>query len=182
MSEYHSLYIRVKISEEKLQQFFNARPVAQSTDENWLTWWNSHEMYSKQPLEQIPQYHTQNNRAVFDQLVNDRNFGSVEHYDTASQSWTFISAFFSENYIEILPMLALLKHLATYQHPEETGVALIYYFLWGDDEVMAYLEFANGQAMLKPYTKTQEIDAAILGEANKAIEAAVETYNKQFED
>ena len=182
MSEYHSLYIRVKINEEKRQQFFREKPDVQNVDANWQAWWNSQEMYSKQPLEQIPHYTTQNNRAIFDQLLHDRNSGSSEHYDAVSQNWTFISVFFSENYIEILPMLALLKSLAAYQHSEETGVAIIYDFLWGDDLVMAYLQFANAQAMLKPYTKIQEIDQVILGEANRAIKDAVEKYNKQFED
>jgi len=182
MSEYASLYIKIQINEEKLQQFFQDKPAPQSTDENWLQWWESREMYSKQPLLDIPHYHVQNNRAIFDELLNGRDFGSVEHYNKNEESWTFISVFFSENYIEILPMFTLLKQLAIWQDAAHTGVAFIYDFCWGQHEVMAYLAFANQQALLTNYVTPEEIEPAILEEANVKLEAAVKKFNQQFED
>lgn len=180
MSEYNSLYIKVKIREEKLQQFFQKKPVPQNLDENWLEWWNSRKMYGKQPLEQIPYYHGQNNREIFNQLLSNLDFGSVERYDTATENWTFISVFFSENYTEILPMLSLLKQLAMYQETEEIGVAFIYDYCWDCNQVMAYLEFANQQALLKSYISPTKIDPTILDEANRTLEAAIEKFNQQF--
>lgn len=44
MSEQCSLYINIQIKEEKLQQFFQKKPLPQSIDENWLQWWESREM------------------------------------------------------------------------------------------------------------------------------------------
>ncbi|MFD2962485.1 MULTISPECIES: hypothetical protein [Olivibacter] len=182
MSEYSSLYINIQIKEEKLQHFFQEKPMPQSIDENWSKWWDSRKMYSKQPLSNLPYYRVQNNRAVFDQLLDGRDFGGVEHYDKNTERWTFIVVFFSENYTEISPMLSLLKQLATYQDVVDTGVAFIYDFFWDCEEVMAYLEFASQQALFKDYSTTKEIEPAILIEANRALEAAVEKFSQQFKE
>ena len=182
MSEYASLYIKIQIKEERLRQFFLDKPVPQTVDENWLQWWDNREMHSKPPLLNIPHYQVQNNRAAFDQLLHGRDFGSVEHYDKTDKSWTFITVFFSENYLEILPMLSLLKNLATYQDMGDTGVAFIYDFCWGGEEVMAYLEFAGQQAIFNNYISPREIAPSILEQANSTLEAAMEKFNQQFED
>lgn len=182
MAEYSSLYIKIEIAEEKLNQFFLDKPVQSMLDDAWLEWWNSREMYGKQALEQLPAYSTATNRAVFDELLRGRDFGATERYDTASQSWTFIAVFFSENYIEILPMLSLLQSLAAYQEHTQKGVAFIYDFCWGHHEVMAYLEFVDQKAWLKKYIDPTEIAPAILEEADRRLEEAVSYFNKQFGD
>lgn len=182
MSEYYSLYINIQISREKLNRFFEEKPLQLAPDENWKSWWNSREMHSKQPLERIPAYQKNSNRDIFDSLLKKKNFGSFERYDPASQRWTFVSVFFSENYVELLPMLALLKTLADCHGTEEKGVAFIYDFYWGNTSVMAYLDFSGTQTLLKNYTKAAEIDPEILNEANQLLETAVELLNKQFED
>lgn len=182
MSEPNSLYVKIKISEEKLQQFFRDKPTPQTIDDDWLSWWDSREMYSKQALASIPVYRVESNRHLFDELINDLNFACFEQYDPTSQNWTFVSVFFSENYTEILPMLAMLKGLARYQRPDDTGVAILYDFLWGDSSVMAYLDFSDQQASLKAYTNIAEIKPSILSTANQVLENAVDSFNKRLED
>ncbi len=182
MSEPNSLYVKIKIKEEKLGHFFQQKPIHLTIDDNWRAWWDSREMYSKQELTYIPIYRTENNRAVFDELLKDIDFGSFEQYDRHAQSWTFVSVFFSENYLEILPMLALLKNLASYQEPTEKGIAMIYDFCWGGTSTMAFLEFYEQKALLKDYTETTQIEPSILEEANQVLSATVEAFNKRFED
>ncbi len=182
MAEYSSLYINLEINEEKLNQFFFEKPVSQVIDDDWLEWWNSREMHGKKPLEQLPAYVTATNRNVFDELLQDKDFGAKERYDRASQRWIFIVVFFSENYNEILPMLSLLKSLAAYQESTQRGVAFICDFCWGHHEVMAYLEFADQKALLKKYIAPAEIASFIIEEADRKLEQAVADFNKQFED
>lgn len=182
MSEPHSLYVKIKITKEKLQQFFLDKPLPQTVDDNWQSWWDSREMYAKQTLEHIPLYTVDSNRKLLDELLNDRGSGCLEAYDLHSQNWTFISVLFSENYIEILPMLALLKSLAHYQDSDGTGVAMIYDHLWGDGGVMAYLDFSGKQAVLKNYKTTTEMEPATLQKANETLETAMAQLNKQLED
>lgn len=42
--------------------------------------------------------------------------------------------------------------------------------------------FLIAQGVLKAYTRPEEVDAARLEVADKALEAAIERFNKQFED
>lgn len=182
MSEYSSLYINIEITEEKLNQFFLDKPVSQVLDDEWQGWWDSRKMYGKQSLEQLPVYGTATNRDVFDELLQDRDFGAKEFYDSASKRWIFIAVFFSENYNEILPMLSLLKSLASYKESTQRGVAFIYDFCWGHHEVMAYLEFADQKALLKEYITPGEIASVIIEEADRRIEQAVADFNNQFKD
>ena len=181
MSEQCSLYIKIQIKEEKIQQFFQEKPLPQSIDEDWTRWWESREMSGKKRLVCVPNYTVQNNRAVFDELLKSRYAASVEHYDKDEESWTFITVYFSENYLEILPMLSLLKQLVSYQDDDNTGVAFIYDYCWGGDEVMAYLFFANQQAWLKNFVTLEEIEPAVLKEVNEKLEAAVKKLSQQFE-
>lgn len=180
MSEYNSLYINIQIEEAKLRQFFEEKPAEQSVDKNWLTWWDSRKMYGKQPLDSLRTYQTSSNRVIFDELLLGRDYGASEHYNEASKTWIFISVFFSENYQEILPLLALLKNLASHQDMGDKGVAMIYDHLWGSDSVMAYLEFTHQQARLKDYTQTAAIELSILHAANQSLEKVVNAYNKKF--
>ena len=177
MSEYRSLYINVRIAEARLQQFFADKPVEQPLDNDWLAWWDSREMYGKQPLTQIPICRTATNRAVFDELLSYKDMVASERYDDASGSWIFVAVFYSENYTEILPMLALLKQLATYQDAEGKGVALIYDFYWGDNDVMAALTLENGQASLQTHTTIDQLDAEVLAQANRTLDATMEKLN-----
>ena len=170
MSEYQSLYINVRIAEARLRQFFADKPAEQLLDNDWLAWWDSREMYGKQPLTQIPICRTATNRAVFDELLSYRDMVASERYDSASGSWIFVAVFYSENYTAILPMLALLKQLATYQDADEKGVALIYDFYWGDHDVMASLAFGGGQASLQAHTETDQLDPEVLAQANRTLQ------------
>ena len=177
MSEQCSLYVKIEISKEQLKRFFKERPTPAIIDNNWQQWWDSRQMYSKELLTNLPNYPKKNNRAAFEQLLQQRESVSVEQYNENDNSWTFLTLFFSENYFEIIPMLALLKELAYYQQAHETGVAFVYDFYWDRAAVMAYLEFTNQKALLKTYTVPTEIPTAILAEANDALEAVVSRLN-----
>lgn len=181
MSEPNSLYVKIKITKEKLDQFFHGKTPPQLPDDNWNAWWDTRKMYSKQALQNIPIYQGESNRHILDEFINDQDFACFEQYDAISQDWIFVSVFFSENYTEILPMLAFLKELAHYQDHDDKGTAIIYDFLWGDGSVMAYLEFSSQQATLKAYTKITEIAPTMLYIANQTLEKAVDSFNRKLE-
>lgn len=169
--ELDTLYISVEIKNDQLQQFFKNAPQPEHIDDNWTAWWDSRLMYDKSDLDRIPGYSKRNNRAVLEELLSDPSFSASEHYDEANQCWTFIALHFSENYIEILPMLAFLKQLAPYC---VSGVALIYDWMWGGNTIMAFVQFEAGKAWLKPVTESFEIDLKLFEHADQQIRAAAE--------
>jgi len=177
--ELNTLYINIQIKKGKLNEFFVAKPMTTGIDDNWKQWWDSCEMYNKTELKNIPTYTKENNRNVIDDLLRDSFFCSTEQYDDKKQQWGFTSLNFSENYYEILPMLAFLKQLGLYT---ESGYALIYDWMWGDEAVMAFVEFRKGQAWLEPITTHAQIAPKILDEANRYLQEVSESFYKKGQD
>ncbi|WP_104385419.1 hypothetical protein [Sphingobacterium sp. HMA12] len=169
--ELDSLYIKIQIEKARLNEFFAAQPISPNYDDNWSQWWESRQMYSKTALEIIPGYSQARNREVFDNLLKDRFYGAKEHYDEEKQHWTFAALNFSENYHEILPMLALLKQLEGYALD---GFALIFDWMWGGDTVMAYVDFKEGYALLETVTEPYEIELRRFEEATQNLQALAE--------
>jgi hypothetical protein len=125
-------------------------------------------MYGKTALEIIPSYSQARIREVFDNLLKDRFYGAKEHYDEEKQLWTFAALNFSENYHEILPMLALLKQLEGYALD---GFALIFDWMWGGDTVMAYVDFKEERALFETVTESAEIELKRFEEADQNLQA-----------
>ncbi|WP_418360821.1 hypothetical protein [Sphingobacterium detergens] len=167
MSELNSLYINVQIKKEKLEQFFRAKPHQAGMDDNWRQWWDSREMYNKEALIAIPSYRSETNRAVLDELLRDEYFGAMEQYDTEKLQWTFAALNFSENYYEILSLLAFLKHLAEYT---EGGFSIIYDWMWGGDSIMAFVEFEQGKALLEAVSESTQLAPGLIEKADKNLE------------
>jgi len=174
MSEQSSLFVKIKIKKEKLEQFLNAKLTKPEVDENWAKWWDSREMYSKDALTEIATYDAATNREVLEKQTFDPKGGWEEE-----GVFAFSIAIFSENFFEIQPMLAWLTGIAPYMDKGDTGVAFIYDFFWGGDDVMAHVEFENQQAVFKTTTSTAEIKPEVLEEANSVLQRAVDILNEE---
>ncbi|MVT12614.1 hypothetical protein [Chitinophaga tropicalis] len=179
MSELSSLYVSIKTKQENLERFFQAKPVTPKIDQNWTSWWDSREMYGKSPLTKISYYNydkEETNRAVFDSFKLDPYPAQGKE---GREGWGFTMIVFSENYEEILPMLAWLKSIAPYLDAEDEGVAIIYDFFWSCSSVMAHLVFAGQQASLRPTTETSEIEPKVMAEANKTLQNAMDAIDAE---
>ncbi len=169
--ELDSLYISIRIEKARLKEFFAAQPISPNNAANWSQWWASRQMYSKTALEIIPSYSQVRIREVFDNLLKDRFYGAKEHYDEEKQRWTFAALNFSENYHEILPMLALLKQLEGYALD---GFVLIFDWMWGGDTVMVYVDFKEERALFETVTESSEIELKRFEEADQYLQALAE--------
>jgi hypothetical protein len=137
-------------------------------------------MYSPSPLESIPVGYQETNAVVFQSLISSRQTISEEKQEEGV--YYFISGFFSENYYEILPMLAILKSIALYMEEGDEGVAFIYDFFWGGKSVLAHMELGAGKAVLQHTKDTSEINKAILAEANERIQGVLNNIPSDFID
>lgn len=180
MSELSSLFVKLKIKKENLDRFFAAPLTTPAVDKDWTSWWDSREMYSKAPLEKIPTGFQPTNGAVFQSLLDDKQTMSEEKREAGM--YYFVSVFFSENYYEILPMLAILKSIAGYMEEGDEGVAFIYDFFWGGQGVLAHMEITAGKAVLKETKHTSEINKALLTEANERIQHVLDNVPEDYND
>jgi hypothetical protein len=177
MSELSSLFVKLKINKENLERFLSAAVTTPVPDEDWTSWWDNREMYSKSPLKEIPKERKATNGEVFGAYLNIAETVSQEKREEGV--YYFVSGFFSENYFEILPMLAVLKSAAQYMEPGDEGVAFIYDYFWGGEAVLAHLELHAGNAVLKHTKRTSEIDKKVVEEADQLLQDVIDAIPGQ---
>jgi len=181
MSELRSLFIRLKVKKETLDRFFEDKLTRLPVDEQWLSWWDSREMYGKSELKEIPVYHSsEKNRDVVDALLRSPEAGCHEEWDADAGTWTFSSLLFSENYEDQLPMLGWFTSIAPYLGAGEQGELLLYDFFWGSDDVMAHIVLDGTQSAIKTTTSTFKIDKKMLTEADNTMQKVLGIMQSKF--
>lgn len=180
MSELRSLFVKLNIKKENLDRFLAAAPTKPVVDSDWTAWWDSRDMYSKSPLESIPTVGAATNGEELASYIDSPESISQDKHD--NNVYYFVSGFFSENYFEILPMLAVLKSIALYMGPGDSGEAFVYDYFWGSKDVMAHLELAEGKAELKHTTRTSEINRKLLAESDKILQDLMDELSAKYGD
>ena len=182
MSELRSLYVSIKTKKENLNRFFQASPLKPVVDQDWASWWDSREMYSKDKLEDIPVFKSATNGEILVSYKDNPQTAGQETWDEETGTWSFNVLFLSENYFEILPVLAWLKGIAAFLEPGDEGTAIIYDFFWGDKDVMAHLEFKDQQAAFKTTKDKSKIDKNVLNAANAALQRSFDLMSELYKD
>ncbi|TWV93982.1 hypothetical protein [Chitinophaga pinensis] len=182
MSELRSLYVSIKTKKENLERFFNASPQKPVVDQDWITWWDSREMYSKSALDEIPFFNSATNGAILASYKDNPQTAGTEIWDAAAGTWTFDILFLSENYLEIMPVLAWLKGMAPFLEEGDEGVAIIYDYFWGDKDVMAHLAFKDQQATFKLTSHTSKLDKQVLAAADATLQLAYDRMSELYKD
>lgn len=178
MAELNSLYVRLPISKEQLQIFFDEKPSIVEVNEEWSCWWKSRRMHSGILLKEVSFYPVSSNRAIIDFFLAESGAGAREFYDEENQEWVFVIIFFSENYSEILPMLALLAGAARFVSEGRSGNAIIYDFYWGGTGVMAFIDFVNQDYAIRSYQNITELPEEISLRIMQTLEETVGLFSE----
>ncbi|WP_374334289.1 hypothetical protein [Leeia sp.] len=189
MSEPRSLFVKASFMPMQFEQFMEAEPSQPVLDAMWQAWWQSREMSGKMALTQDALQATRARcyRDYVQAWLDEPSAAAFSSYHFDTFTWTFGITQFSENYLELLPMLAMLVDLGNYRCatailPDD--FALVYPFFWGDSDVMAYLCYGEGETIIDPtvndLSQIPEAQAALaskrLDEHWQTIEA---TFNSQ---
>ena len=173
MSEPRSLYLKIKTKKENLERFFQDKLVAPEIDNDWTSWWDSRKMHSKSPLTKVPIYAwAKTNRGLVDSYLSDPQTGTREQGRDQGE-WELGIALFSQNYTEILPMLAWIKSIGGYMEAGDEGVAIIYDYFWRSGRVMSHIEFTGHEASIRLTNKTHERDQNVVAAANSMLKNAI---------
>ncbi|MCR4032919.1 MULTISPECIES: hypothetical protein [Flavobacterium] len=184
MSELSSLYCKVKITKTQLEKFLNSSPEKPELNKNWLEWWDSRKMYSKMDLtpEQLQFYNDNTNQKVIDGWMNYREAMVFSDYDETAEEWHFGMMFFSENYLEMIPMFAFIISLEKYVSESPENRAIVFPFFWGDDDVSAFIYFENGNAILSPKVQTlKDVDSNFVEQTKEFLNLKWEEFSKDME-
>lgn len=150
MSEPSSLFARISIGKENLETFLSSTPKKPYLDNSWINWWNSRQMVNPHPLtpEDLYAYNDISNKAILEGWQKVKSTGTFYDYDAAAQRLNLGIIFFSENFGEMIPMLAFLFDLAAYKTDNPDDFAIVYPFFWEDQHLDVWISFYGKNALL----------------------------------
>lgn len=122
-------------------------------------------MYSKPDLtiEDLEAYRKSNNQEILDIWMNYQEAMAFSDYNETTEEWQWGMIFFSENYVEMLPMFTFIISLKKYVSESPENMAVVFPFFWGDTDVHAYIHFEKSNAILSPTVQTtNDIDPEVL--------------------
>ena len=172
MSEPASLYARFAIRPEAYQAF-RASPVSAPADfPDWAAWSATRPMHGG-PLSPAALAEMRSSGettgAVLDQWLADEEQpvdGNVQE-QMDGETWTLTIALFSDNYIEWIGFLSVLRGIAPFLD-DEGGAVLVHDYLWGDTDTDVALLFSEGSSRI-----VDEIPALLLAVARQRLGAHV---------
>ncbi|MFD2940971.1 hypothetical protein [Flavobacterium notoginsengisoli] len=158
MSELSSLYCKVKITKSQLEKFLSSSPEKPELNDNWLKWWDSRQMYSKMALtaELLRSYDDDTNQEVLNSWMEYKKAMAFSDYNETTEEWHWGMMFFAENYLDILPMASFIISLEKYVIESSENTAIVFPFFWGDKNVLFFIHFEKGKAILSPSTQSTD--------------------------
>ncbi|MEN2402123.1 hypothetical protein GKZ90_0020200 [Flavobacterium sp. MC2016-06] len=184
MSELSSLYCKVKITKSQLENFLSTSPEKPELNNNWLDWWESREMYSKMDLtiELLRSYTNDNNQDILKDWQEYKESLAFSDYDETAEEWHWGMIFFSENYIEMLPMFAFIISMENYLSESSENIAVVFPFFWGDSNVHAFITFEDNKAILSTKIRTtDDVNPALLDKAKEYLNKKWDDLSKDME-
>ena len=170
MSEPSSLYARVRLTASAFAAFQASPLTLPGAYTDWHVWLDGQRYYGQISDDQIATAaHPEPANTVGAYLAETAAmsaFGLGSHYDPVTETWLFRLIECSENYIDFLLILSVLRAVAHYKDlpadPANDDFILIYPFLWGGAP-NAYVVITSGTSYFGatiPPTAIQEADAS----------------------
>ncbi|WP_327439540.1 hypothetical protein [Pseudomonas donghuensis] len=144
--EASSLYIRCNLSPAAYQAVMSA-PVANPRQfDDWQRWYDSKDAYGAGELS-AHDLDRSTTCSLGDLIAGWVEFspGSRSHYDEQAGVWTFAVLEFTDNYGEMLQLLAPLRQVAHYADVDSDSFLLIYSYIWGNG-IDACLSLGQGRS------------------------------------
>jgi len=161
-SEPSSVYLRCSMTPEHYAQAMAAPPRPAIAYNDWQKWFDSKDMYGSARVD-AESLEDSGAKSLQEVAQMWAGVGGTSHYDPQTGRWQFALLQFTENYGEMIQLLAPLRSVAPYCQPGSDSFLLIYSYIWGDgDNAYLTLNKQRSRFAVKP-TKAQraEADAAL---------------------
>ncbi|WP_394774750.1 hypothetical protein [Flavobacterium sp.] len=145
MSELNSFFAKIHITKDNFDSFLNSKPKMPTLNSDWLEWWNLKEMYNNEDLQEgnLYCYEGSTNESIINDWLESKQSLAFSDYDIKNEIWHFGIIMFAENYLEMIPGLAFIKSVAEFKTENKDDFAIVYSYLWGEEEIDAYIKFEN---------------------------------------
>lgn len=157
-SEPSSLYMRCNMSAAQYATAMAAPPGAPSAYDDWQTWFDGRGMYG--PGKVAKEWLRDSDAISLGGLLEGwKGWGALSHYDEDTGRWQFALLQFTDNYGEMIQLLAPLRSVASYCKADGDSFLLVYPYIWGGGD-NAYMTLTHQRSQFaKAPTKAQREEA-----------------------
>lgn len=163
MSEPSSLYMRITLTPQAFAAFCQSRPVAPRFYQDWQSWLATQTFYGEitdERIAQLPAAEVTSLGEYLTYLAKDMDAGPAKTvYDPVTKRCTLAVPQLSENYIDFIEVLTLLRGVAHYKDLPGEDFILIYPHFWGGAPE-AYLVITEGSSQFVAPTPDTAIHEA----------------------
>ncbi|QIH05692.1 MULTISPECIES: hypothetical protein [unclassified Pseudomonas] len=163
-SEPSSVYLRCTMTPEQYANAMAAAPRPAISYGDWQKWFDSKDMYGSARVD--AQWLQDSGARSLQEVVQIwAGQGSASHYDPRTGRWQFALLEFTDNYGEMIQLLAPLRGVAAFCQPDSDSFLFIYSYIWGDGD-NAYLALDQGRSRFAggpTAAQRAEADAALEG-------------------
>lgn len=157
-SEPSSVYLRCSMTPEQYAQAMAAPPRPAISYNDWQKWFDSKDMYGSARVD-AEWLQDSGARSLQEVVQMWTGTGGSSQYDPQTGRWQFALLEFTDNYGEMIQLLAPLRSVAPYCQPGSDSFLLIYSYIWGDgDNAYLTLNKQRSQFAVKP-TQAQRVEA-----------------------
>ncbi len=181
MSEPDSLYMQVPIAPDNFKAFMESKALSPLAFSDWEAWLATKEYFSTLSKEDIA------GSAVGDITVgqclvrwlDEPRTGTRSVYDAAKEHWELKILAFSENFLEYIAFLSVLRGVSSFMQPGQSGFLFVYDHMFGregEEDVTAYLELSHEKSDFCAVNKDR------LDTVKRKMDALLEELQNQWED
>ncbi|WP_244997586.1 hypothetical protein [Pseudomonas viridiflava] len=161
-SEPSSVYMRCTISPAQYAKAMAAPPGSALAYSDWQNWFDGRKMYGSGKVD-VQSLRDSGAQSLEELVKSWVGAGGLSHYDKKTGRWQFALLLFTENYGEMIQLLAQLRSVAPYCEAESDSFLIIYSYVWGNGD-NAYITLNNQRsefAAEPTSVQREESDAAL---------------------
>lgn len=167
------MYLRCTISPDQYAKAMAAPPGAALTYHDWQKWFDGKGMYGPGTVD-AESLRDSGATSMADLVQAWVGAGALSRYDPTSGRWQFALLQFTDNYGEMIQLLAPLRGIAPYCTAEADSFLLIYSYVWGNGD-NAYLTLTKKRSRFAAApTPAQRV------EADAALEALLKAKMSSY--
>ncbi|WP_235777280.1 hypothetical protein [Pseudomonas piscis] len=163
-NEPSSVYLRCNMTPEDYAKAMAATPRPALAYGDWQQWFNSKQMYGP-GLVDAESLRDSGARSLQETVEIWMGPGAYSRYDPKAGRWQLALLEFTDNYGEMIQLLAPLRGVAAFCLPDSDSFLFIYSYIWGDGD-NAYLALDQGRSRFATGptpAQRAEADAALEG-------------------
>lgn len=178
MSEPSSLYARLTFDPDAFESFLRSAPARPAAFGDWQAWFDRHAMAggNRVPESILADLDAERVSQVLDGWRQDARAGMPPvDYDAATGVCRIAMLQASENFHEMLRLLAPLRGASAWNRPDADDFIVILDFLWGGGEtVSAYVSLRDGESRMP-----DDVPDAHRDEAIRCLEGVLAGFEQQ---